>query len=236
MFDSIRDVTLEVPFGWTHEQYMAAMNKVIAAPHTLTEEERVGLRTIQPRQVNPCDGCSVCCEAPSIGHNDAKGTVLKIGKPACKKCMFADNGCKVYDRRPDVCRDYLCSYALGDVPVNPKDCGVAWVYQSAENGQPLLVGHCKKTEEVVNNPVNRDVIVKALNSGMFFAVTVRDDKDLLCFTRDGWVDYASIDISDPMRQQINPKSIRQKVHRIDLNTPPVPNAKPRQRGKRSIEL
>jgi uncharacterized cysteine cluster protein YcgN (CxxCxxCC family) len=216
MFETMNIGIDKLPSGWTVDELYAALAKA-RTPHLLTEREREGLKEITPPQKNPCNGCSLCCTAPSISANDAKGTVLSEQKPACKKCRFStDKGCSVYAERPNICKDYLCAYALGDIPNYPMTCGVAWVYQTTADGQPLLVGHCMNAEEAVNREDNRHVIEQALASGIFYAVTVRDDQELVCFTRDGWIDFAEIKQSDPLKQEVDTKTIRHKVARIKV--------------------
>lgn len=58
-----------------------------------------------------CGTCTLCCRLPEIDHFD---------KPAdawCKHCV-AEQGCSIYNRRPQVCRDFLCRWmidpSLGD--------------------------------------------------------------------------------------------------------------------------
>jgi hypothetical protein len=52
-----------------------------------------------------CEGCSVCCTV--LG-------VEKLGKPPDCTCVHVTAaGCGIYATRPQVCRQYLCSWLLG---------------------------------------------------------------------------------------------------------------------------
>ena len=50
-----------------------------------------------------------------------------LDKPACTKCEHSDNGCRIYDKRPVVCREYTClwlSSGLGLDTDRPEQIGL----------------------------------------------------------------------------------------------------------------
>lgn len=50
-----------------------------------------------------CGTCTLCCRLPEIEE---------FSKPAndwCRHCV-AEKGCRIYDDRPQLCRDFLCRY------------------------------------------------------------------------------------------------------------------------------
>jgi len=51
-----------------------------------------------------CGGCTVCCVAPSIVTEG----LVKAPGVACSNCT--GSGCAIYERRPTLCRDYLCAW------------------------------------------------------------------------------------------------------------------------------
>lgn len=53
----------------------------------------------------PCDTCSACCQGYLVGH--AYGQHFSYGKP-CK--FLKKTGCSIYQERPSLCSDFLCSY------------------------------------------------------------------------------------------------------------------------------
>lgn len=64
--------------------------------------------TLDPVAVVPgrsCYSCTLCCKV--IG-------VPELAKPQGHDCIHCDigRGCKIYDRRPEVCAEFCCSYLL----------------------------------------------------------------------------------------------------------------------------
>ena len=61
-----------------------------------------------------CNGCNECCVLTEIPE---------LNKPAGVMCQHVDIGigCKIYGNRPQVCKDFVCSYAqMDEGRVNPK--------------------------------------------------------------------------------------------------------------------
>jgi hypothetical protein len=77
----------------------------------------------------PCGGCTVCCKVASVPE---------IGKPANAWCANCDKGkgCRIYERRPQACRDFYCLWkVMPDFPeeLRPDKCKVLW--QLTEDGE-----------------------------------------------------------------------------------------------------
>jgi hypothetical protein len=56
-------------------------------------------------QERTCGTCTLCCRLPEIDE---------LSKPAnawCVNCT-AGQGCSIYDSRPQLCRDFLCSWMI----------------------------------------------------------------------------------------------------------------------------
>jgi len=65
---------------------------------------------MEPRS---CGACTLCCRLPEIDQ---------LSKPAnmlCVNCV-TDQGCRIYDDRPELCRDFLCSW------MTDHDLGPEW--------------------------------------------------------------------------------------------------------------
>jgi hypothetical protein len=69
---------------------------------------------MQPVDIVPgrsCDNCTLCCKVLGIAE---------YAKPQGQECVhcLTGRGCAIYERRPEVCREFYCSYllspALGD--------------------------------------------------------------------------------------------------------------------------
>lgn len=69
-----------------------------------------------------CDGCDLCCTAPPIREMDKPP-----GVPCAKLCGEPGRSCSVYDRRPELCRQFHCLWRMSDhwLPdwARPADCG-----------------------------------------------------------------------------------------------------------------
>jgi hypothetical protein len=63
---------------------------------------------MQPVDIVPgrsCDSCTLCCKVLGVAVFD---------KPQGRECAhcLTGRGCAIYDRRPEVCREFHCSYLL----------------------------------------------------------------------------------------------------------------------------
>jgi hypothetical protein len=63
---------------------------------------------MQPVDIVPgrsCDNCTLCCKVLGIAE---------FAKPQGQECThcLTDRGCAIYGRRPEVCREFYCSYLL----------------------------------------------------------------------------------------------------------------------------
>lgn len=54
-----------------------------------------------------CFGCGMCC----IGTDGVY-------------CIYWDNGCEIYERRPEGCREYQCAWSLGEGTIRPEEAGM----------------------------------------------------------------------------------------------------------------
>jgi uncharacterized protein len=52
-----------------------------------------------------CGPCTMCCKVLVIDHFEKDAGVL------CEHCILK-GGCKIYETRPDVCRDYECDWMM----------------------------------------------------------------------------------------------------------------------------
>lgn len=199
----------ELPNGWTPQYANQIIHKSIRNLE-LTDEEYEWLKSIAPPQVNQCGDCSMCCSAPAIEENVIDGKILTQPKEACKACDKLFNGkCSVYNNRPDVCRSYLCAYAMGSTDVSPLESKVAWSFQTNEEGMPILIGHTHSVEEVFSIEKNIQMIQEVCDTGEIFAVTVRDSRIAICIECSTFnTQMAFIDQTDPIKSKLIFESIR----------------------------
>jgi hypothetical protein len=69
-----------------------------------------------------CDGCVVCCIVPPVKSPEFR----KTSGVACDHCVQG-GGCRIYDSRPPVCRDWMCgwrSLPFLDERWRPDRCGL----------------------------------------------------------------------------------------------------------------
>jgi Fe-S-cluster containining protein len=69
-----------------------------------------------------CGNCNICCTFLDV---EIDGEFFPRGVP-CKHLDPDSNGCKIYERRPDVCRNYHCVYTQNIIPElkKPSDNGL----------------------------------------------------------------------------------------------------------------
>lgn len=63
---------------------------------------------LETRTGRVCGTCTLCCELPEIDEFSKPANV------ACQHCQ-AGTGCAIYDRRPSLCRDFLCLWMADDM-------------------------------------------------------------------------------------------------------------------------
>ena len=65
-----------------------------------------------------CGECTVCCTL---------SVVEELNKKAGERCFNCiGNGCSIYEKRPQVCKDFECAYLQGgnNIELRPDKCGV----------------------------------------------------------------------------------------------------------------
>jgi len=83
-----------------------------------------------PSRPRPCSGCTLCCtlafDAPD--------------KPAGKPCEHCTGkGCKIYDKRPTVCRRFVCLWSASSAlhgSLRPDLCGA---FFEPVRGKPIMM-------------------------------------------------------------------------------------------------
>lgn len=72
-----------------------------------------------------CGDCTVCCTLSNVPE------VNKKPGEKCKHCV--NKGCSIYDKRPQVCRDFECAYLQSNadnVNLRPDKCGMMFFKKS----------------------------------------------------------------------------------------------------------
>ena len=197
----------ELPPNVTRGQLLVISEK-ISKLQELTPEEHEIAKLMIPEQVNSCDGCNVCCVAPAIDKARIDGEVIKKPKKACEVCPNSvDNRCSAYTQRPDVCKDYLCAYAMGCTDIHPMKHGVAWSFNT-NHDKGLVIGHALNVDDVFRNEEIVDLMVEMLNTPMIDNVTVMDSIKAVSIDSDtGRCLGAKIDQKSELKNMIDEKTI-----------------------------
>lgn len=206
----IPTVNDQIPDGWTQSRANEVIAKSVHDPSSLNEEEYEWIKSIVPEQVNPCGDCNVCCITPAIEDEKIDGEILTQPKAACDECENLKSGkCSVYQKRPDICRNYLCAYAMGSIDIHPMENKCAWSFQVTPDGQGLLVGHAQNIEDVLSSEKIVMMISDVCETGQFYAVTVRDSQKAISIHCQSYeAEIAQIDQTDPIKQALLFSSIR----------------------------
>jgi hypothetical protein len=97
---------------------------------------RGGLLSATQVTTRTCGDCTACCTVLAVDE---------LRKPMRWACDHVDcGGCRVYDARPQSCRDFNCQWLLGEIPggdsTRPDRLGVLFdSYQSAATNESRLV-------------------------------------------------------------------------------------------------
>jgi hypothetical protein len=80
--------------------------------------------------MNECGDCTACCVLSVVEELDKKAG------EHCFNCV--DNGCKIYGKHPQVCKDFNCAYIQGgtNVELRPDNCGVMF----SKKNERIFVG------------------------------------------------------------------------------------------------
>ncbi len=92
---------------------------------------------LRPAARRECGTCTACCEGPIVAT--IYGHEMKPGQP----CYFLkDTGCSIYERRPGVCRNFVCGWLAAGSPFpedfRPDKLGVIMV-RIEWRGQPAYI-------------------------------------------------------------------------------------------------
>jgi hypothetical protein len=176
------------------------------------------LLELMPAQVNPCGDCQMCCVAPAIEQRELEPSDPIKPKPACAKCpMLAEKGCSIYNKRPWICKGYMCLYAMGYTDVRPDQNNVAWTLQpDMLVGGVMLVGHSMDVEDTFRCGKAIRFMRKAERSKMFTCTVVKDSKKVVRLDFDGTFPdlEADIDESDYLKANVIKESERLTKHSI----------------------
>ena len=87
---------------------------------------------------NKCFDCNMCCKLPEIP------SISKKSFSWCKDCNIGV-GCKIYESRPQKCKDFYCMYYAGETDLKPNKCGFFIFPEREESVQhKILTIYCEE--------------------------------------------------------------------------------------------
>jgi len=87
-----------------------------------------------------CGECTACC---------VLSVVEELSKKAGEHCFnCVDNGCKIYGKHPQVCKDFECAFLQGGnkIELRPDKCGVMFVKKNERIFSGTLVPEVPVTD------------------------------------------------------------------------------------------
>tara|TARA_R110000772_G_scaffold17946_3_gene49862 strand:+ start:20048 stop:20506 length:459 start_codon:yes stop_codon:yes gene_type:complete len=99
-----------------------------------------------------CGDCTLCCELLPIGEINKPASVL------CGDCVLT-KGCSIYDKRPQSCRDFECSYISSDdmeEDLKPINCNV--IFEKVTETVHLALIHPKDLDAWQAEPVKNYIL------------------------------------------------------------------------------
>ena len=182
-----------------------------------------GRAPVESLAIRECGDCDMCCRAPAIDASQLEPHELPLlkPKPAGEKCQHCTSGgCGIYQKRPGICRGYMCLYVCGITDTKPMDGKVCWTFQPCQmTGRVLVVGHCLDAAEVLRDADNREDIREFMaveGNHKPVAVVLRTPKEVVRFDNTGNIPHlmADIDQSDPMKMTVLEGTARRAEWRI----------------------
>ena len=143
---------------------------------------------------NHCGNCTACCRVYNIP---------KFNKPAgkwCEHCAIGQ-GCKIYDDRPDVCRDFECLWlqsqsipgAVLGPELRPDRCKV--VFAPSTNANYISATTMPGAPDAWRRPAVKDFISRLVRKGnVSVVVGAPNTTDRIILSKDG---MRSVKMTEP---------------------------------------
>ena len=112
-------------------------------------------------QTRECGDCNMCCKLPEIP------SINKKSYSWCKNCNIGE-GCNIYEKRPEKCKEFVCLYVTGLTDLKPNKCGF-FIFPELETS----VKH--KIFTMYSEPHKLDSIPKAIMQDNKLSQMVKDN-------------------------------------------------------------
>lgn len=177
-----------------------------------------GLMPVESLAVRECGDCNLCCHAPHLSAAEILPNEhhLITPKPAGEKCHHCldSGGCGIYQKRPHICKGYMCLWKAGLTDKPPMDAGVCWTLQpDMLTGGCLVKGHALDADAVLRDVENREDMrwfMEALQGMHLAAVVIGTPQVMVRFDCTGEIPdlMADVDQTDPMKERVLPETNR----------------------------
>ena len=112
-------------------------------------------------QTRECGDCNMCCKLPEIP------SINKKSYSWCKNCNIGE-GCNIYEKRPEKCKDFVCLYVTGLTDLKPNKCGF-FIFPESEQSTT------HKIFTIYSEPHKLDSIPKAIMQDNKLSQMVKDN-------------------------------------------------------------
>ena len=119
-----------------------------------------------------CGSCTLCCKL--IGVEELK----KPQNVWCRHCNIGQ-GCKIYDTRPQGCRDFSCLWLKGLIPEELKPNDVHHVFDMTLDGKRLVVHSDPDRQH--RQRIVEDFMEKVAQAGVDVILIKGDKRSLLSY-------------------------------------------------------
>ena len=129
-------------------------------------------------QVRECGDCNMCCKLPEIP------SINKKSYSWCKDCNIGE-GCNIYKKRPQKCKEFVCLYVLGMTDLKPNKCGFFMFPESEQSTTHkifTMYSDPHKLDSIPKAIMKDDKLSRLVNDNWAFHIRYNsDDNDLAIF-------------------------------------------------------
>ena len=129
-------------------------------------------------QTRECGDCNMCCKLPEIP------SINKKSYSWCKNCNIGE-GCNIYEKRPEKCKDFVCLYVTGLTDLKPNKCGF-FIFPESEQSTTHKIfttySEPHKLDSIPKAIMKDNKLSRLVNDNWAFHIRYNsDDNDLAIF-------------------------------------------------------
>ena len=125
-----------------------------------------------------CRDCNMCCKRPEIP------SINKKSYSWCKNCNIGE-GCNIYEKRPEKCKEFVCLYVTGLTDLKPNKCGF-FIFPESEQSTTHKIfttySEPHKLDSIPKAIMKDNKLSRLVNDNWAFHIRYNsDDNDLAIF-------------------------------------------------------